>query len=140
VTTLVQPSAPGPPTAGRTDPSQRGRLTLAAQVLEKIAGQAAGDIAATGGTSGGVLGVGAKQDLSARPRVAVRLVGQTAEVDLDLGMTYPTPLRSATDFVREHVTRRVLELTGVRVTRVDIRVLWLKRATQDHHQTGGKLL
>ena len=118
-------------TVARTDPTERrhrGRLVLAKQVVEKIAGQVAGELATAGGRSGGFLGIGARTDLSARPKVDVELSGRTATLSLEMAVAYPVSIRQTTDRVRAQVTRRVTDLTGVEVTRVDITVVALHPA------------
>lgn len=100
----------------------RGRLVIDKRVVERIASRAASESDATGGVSGGFLGLGSHGDLSAAPTADVELVGQTAIVGLDLTVAYPVPIREVTDLVRRHVMERVLDLTGVEVTRVDITV------------------
>jgi len=119
--TLVAPPAP----AERTERGQRGKLVLAKQVVEKIAGQVASEVSATGGRSGGFLGIGAHADLTARPKVGVELAGRTATLAIEMAVAYPVSIRRATDRVRAQVTHRVTQLTGVEVTRVDITVVAL---------------
>lgn len=97
------------------------------KVVEKIASQAASEVATAGGSIGGVFGIGSHTDLSARPKADVELSGRTASVDLTITVAYPTPIRHAADQVRQHVVDRVGELTGVEVTRVDITVSALHR-------------
>jgi uncharacterized alkaline shock family protein YloU len=118
------PVAPPAPAEG-AERRQRGRLVLAKQVVEKIAGQVASEISAAGGRSGGFLGIGAHTDLSARPKVDVELAGRTATLAIEMAVAYPVSIRQATDRVRDQVTRRVGQLTGVEVTRVDITVVAL---------------
>lgn len=135
MSTTIDTPAPATGTVGET--SSRGRLVLEKRVIERVASQAASESLAAGGTSGGLFGFGAKGDLSARPTASVELagVGRSATLRLDLTIAYPAPIREATDQVREHVTYRVHELTGVQVTRVDITVTGL------HHldATGGRI-
>jgi uncharacterized alkaline shock family protein YloU len=107
--------------------SGRGRLVMDHKVVEKIASQAASEVATAGGSSGGVFGIGSHTDLSARPKVDVELSGRTASVDLAITVAYPTPIRQVSDQVRQHLIDRVGELTGVEVTRVDITVSALHR-------------
>lgn len=95
---------------------------MAAKVVEKVAAQAASEVSAAGGTSGGMLGIGAKPDLSARPKVDVHLSGRTATIEVAVAVAYPTSIRQATDRVRHHIIDRVETLAGVQVTRVDIDV------------------
>lgn len=92
------------------------------KVIEKIAGQAASEVASAGGSSGGFLGFGSHTDLAARPKVDVELLGATASVHVAITVGYPTPIRKVTEQVRQHLIDRVGELTGVEVTRVDITV------------------
>jgi uncharacterized alkaline shock family protein YloU len=100
----------------------RGRLVIEKKVVERIASHAASESGPTGGVSGGFLGLGSSDDLDAAPAADVELVGQTAIIRLDLSVAYPAPIRAASDHVRRHVMERVHTLTGVEVTRVDIRV------------------
>ncbi|HEY0239748.1 MAG TPA: Asp23/Gls24 family envelope stress response protein [Friedmanniella sp.] len=104
---------------------RRGRLVLADRVIEKIAGQAAIEVAAASGRSGGFLGLGAESDAHARPKVDVMLSAASADLALAVGIAYPGSIRRATQEVREHVTERVETLTGVDVRRVDIDVTFL---------------
>ncbi len=106
----------------RSDAAGRGKLVMAAKVVEKIAAQAASEVSAAGGTSAGVLGIGAKPDLSARPKVDVHLSGRTATLDVEVAVAYPLSIRQSTDRVRRHIIDRVGALAGVQVTRVDIDV------------------
>lgn len=143
-TSLPSASSPGEPsacralspTAERPAPRRRGRLVLAERVLEKIAGQAATEVSVASGRSGGVLGFGADADAIARPHVNVDLSAESADLALSVGIAYPGSIRTATQQVREHVTRRVEELTGVDVRRVDIDVTFL---TGDLDDTPGVL-
>ena len=97
--------------------------------MERIASQAAAESGDTGGVSGGLLGIGSRGDLAARPEVGVELVGQSASVSVDLTVAYPAPIRAVTEEVRSHIMSRVRELSGVQVTRVDITVTALHRRT-----------
>lgn len=121
-------AAPTPAGAISRAPRSRGRLTLEKKAVERIAAQAASesDSGRTGGVAGGFLGFGTHADLSARPGATVELIGRTAHVTVEVTVAYPTPIRAATDAIRQHVTARVHELTGVQVTRVDITVTALR--------------
>lgn len=118
---------PLPPVGGtaETETGSRGQTRLADRVIEKIAGQVAKDESAAGGSSGGFLGIGSHADLSARPRASVELAGNIATLTVEVGMPYPVPLRQATEALRERIRTRVIELTGVEVRQVDIKVSWL---------------
>ena len=118
------------PSPVRAEPRLRGRLVLAERVVEKIAAQAAVEAGATSGRRGRVLGVG-EADPDARPAVDVDLSAVSADLALKVGIAYPGSIRTATQQVREHVTRRVEELTGVDVRRVDIDVTLLHTEPDD---------
>lgn len=118
--------------------SQRGTLNIPAAVVAKIAAQAAWEVEHVGAASGGILGIGARRDFERRPRAEAKLYGQSAVITLDLGVTYPLPLRQTTAHIREHVIERVEYLTGLRVEQLDIKVSWLHRA--DQRSTRGALL
>ena len=62
-------SAPVGAVTGATDvtPRRRGSLVLADKVVEKIAAQAAREVAAVSGASGGFLGIGATPDPARNP-------------------------------------------------------------------------
>ena len=112
------------------EPSRsRGRLTLAATVVEKTAAQAAVEVAASRGRSGGFLGIGGGYDATSRPSVDVDLTADYADLEIKVGIGYPGSLRKATEEIRDHVTRRVGELTGVRVRSVDIDVTFVTLET-----------
>ncbi len=115
---------------GVPDPAEdginaRGQTVLEEKVIEKIAGQVARDESVAGGSSGGFLGIGTHADLHARPKVSVELAGNIATLNVEVGMLYPIPLRQATEELRQRIRARVMELTGVEVRHVDIKVSWL---------------
>lgn len=136
VARAVAPSIPALDASGREEPRRRGRLVLTEKVVEKIAGQAASEVAVASGRSGGVLGFGADTDTFARPRVDVDLSAVSADLAIRIGIAYPGSIRAATQQVREHVTRRVEELTGVDVRRVDIDVTFLTNDIDDRRRKG----
>ena len=122
---VTAPTLPAALLPERDDPRNRGRLVMTKRVIEKVAGQAAAEVATTSGRTGGLLGIGATVDAGARPSVDVDLSAASADLSIKVGIRYPGSLRRAAQQVREHVTRRVEELTGVDVRRVDIDVTFL---------------
>lgn len=114
-----------PTAAHDAEPGQRGRLVMGRNVVEKVASQAALEAVATSGRSPGLLGFGAKPDPRARPKVDAELSTNSADLAIAVGLAYPCSLRTATQQIRDHVTRRVEALTGVDVRRVDIDVTFL---------------
>ena len=104
---------------------RRGTTVIAEKVFEKIAGQAASEVSTSRGRSGGVLGIGSQSDSDALPKADIELSADSVDVDLAIGITYPGSIRAAVQQVRDRVTSRVHELTGVPVHRVDIDVTFL---------------
>ena len=102
----------------------RGRLVVARQVVEKIAEQAAFEVTETGAERR-AFAVVPGGDPGGRVPVTAQLDGDQAWLNVDVALTYPGPLRAATEELRHHVVTRVEELAGVSVRRVDIRVGWL---------------
>ena len=108
------------------DVGDRGATALSRKVLEKIAGQVAKDETYAGGSSGGFLGLGAQADFSARPRADVELAGNVASLKVEVGLPYPAPLRQLADQLRDRMSARITELTGVEVRQVDVTISWLR--------------
>ena len=123
-------AAPGPTSglANQASPDEmrrRGTTVISEKVFEKIAGQAASEVSTSRGRSGGVLGIGSQSDSDALPKANVELSADSVDVDLAIGIAYPGSIRAAVQDVRNRVTSRVHELTGVPVHRVDIDVTFL---------------
>lgn len=100
-----------------------GRTTISEQAVERIATRLVAECADVGGTARRVLGVTVGAAAERDATVAARLHGGT-EVSLAVrcSVPYPTPVRRATDTLRELLLRQVSELTGLTVQRVDIAV------------------
>lgn len=104
---------------------QRGTTTIPARVIARLAEQAASEAPHVGSAAGGLLGVGARRDFSARPDVECDIYGQVAILRMDVGMVFPTPLAPAAQGLRDHVRSRVEEMTGLEVGRIDVEISWL---------------
>jgi len=104
---------------------RRGTTVIADKVFEKIAGQAASEVAGARGRSGGVLGIGSEADANARPKVGVDLSDDSVDFDIAAGIAYPGSIRAAAQQIRDRVSNTVRDLTGVPVHRVDIDVTFL---------------
>lgn len=123
-------SVPAPTEPGRVDePRTRGSLTMSDTVVEKIASQVVDEVSETFGTSRGLLGWRDRVGSHVRPSVEVDLHGAFADLRVTVGLAYPVSLRSAADTIRDRVQRRVTELTGVQVRRVDVRISSLRPAS-----------
>lgn len=112
------PASPGPPALLRAAPADRGRLQIAPLVLRRIAEHAA-DLAA-----GPVSGRGRR---GGRPGAAarVRTTGDEVDIELDVALVYPQPVRDAAQRLRAAVAGEVDRLTGRRVRRVAVTVVGL---------------
>ncbi len=115
-------------TMAQREPRSRGKLVLSRRVVEKIASQAALEIATVGGRSGGFLGFGNHADLSSRPTVSADLSGRTATIHVEVAIAYPSPIARAAEQVRRQMMERVSSLAGVHVSRVDVTVTVLAHA------------
>ena len=107
--------------------SERGRTTISNAVVSKIAGIAAqevegiqmggGTAAAIGGFLDSVTGGGGQ----ARG-VSVEVGEEETAIDLSMAVEYGRPIPQISDAVRRNVINRIENLTGLRVTEVNITV------------------
>ncbi|WP_434993644.1 Asp23/Gls24 family envelope stress response protein [Arthrobacter sp. Ld5] len=110
----------GAGTPARSDPSTRGTLVIAERAIEKVASNAASKVPGVTGPSGGFLGLGARHSDTARPKADVRLNGLIASLRLEVGITYPAPLRQTSELLRQRVREEVARICGLDVRQVDI--------------------
>jgi uncharacterized alkaline shock family protein YloU len=112
-----------PGAANETDAGDRGRTTTADRVIERIAAKVITEVDGVGGAAQRVLGVAVGgEDLDRSVKVTAQVSGYNAALDVRLSIAYPAPVAATTQQARDHLMRRVLELTGLTVTRVDITV------------------
>jgi uncharacterized alkaline shock family protein YloU len=114
--------------------SERGRTTISDAVVSQIAGIAAqevekvqmggGTTAAVGGflqsVTGSVTGQGSSQNFSRG--VSVEVGEEEAAIDLTMAVEYGYSVPQLTETARRNVINRVENLTGLRVTEVNITV------------------
>ena len=113
-------TAIAPDVRPRTDP---GRTTLSDRAVERVATHAVTEIADVGGAAHRLLGdtfSGAPGERSAQ--VSATVDDTTAALRVRLSIAYPASVARTTEHVRDHLIRRLNELTGLVVTRVDITV------------------
>jgi uncharacterized alkaline shock family protein YloU len=116
-TTLPRPV---PETAG-VDAESRGQTTIAEHAVERIAVQLLTEVENVGGTARRMLGVTVGgEDPDRDAQVTAEITGETIALDVRLSATYPASVGRTTENARSHLTRRVEELTGLAVSRVDI--------------------
>jgi uncharacterized alkaline shock family protein YloU len=117
--TTTLPS-PAPETAG-ADAGCRGRTTIADRAVERVATQLLTEVENVGGTARRMLGVTVGgEDPDRDARVTATVTGETAALEVRLSVAYPASVSWTTENARDHLTRRVEELTGLAVSRVDI--------------------
>lgn len=111
-----------------TGTAQRGRTTVSDRTVERIAAQVLTEVEHIGGTVGRVLGISVPGQRPEDPARVTAKVSDDSEVALDvrLSVVYPESVAHATEDARAHVVRRVADLTGLTVTRVDITVTALR--------------
>ena len=95
----------------------RGQLNVRAQALQHIVETVALEEPYVRRVDGGLAGV-----RSGSPRAAVHVHGTTARVTVDVACSWPAPVEQVAARVRERVLARASELSGVRVTAVDVTV------------------
>ncbi|MFC6081838.1 Asp23/Gls24 family envelope stress response protein [Sphaerisporangium aureirubrum] len=123
--TRAGPSGPaaGGGSGARSAPEGRGRTRISDRVLEGIAARAAAEVDEAGRAARRVLGVTIGHDApGATPRVTGHVDGKLATLHVHLSVAYPSPVRQVTRRVRDHVTSRVHDLTGLDVRQIDIDV------------------
>lgn len=109
------------------EPGQRGSLTIADRVVEKVASQAVTEVDLATGTPRTVLG---KTLLGRTPepdpdrpaRADAHVDGDLVTVAVTLAVQWPAPVRQVADEVRRHLTARIGDLTGLQVAQVDVDV------------------
>lgn len=109
---------------GGAGPSEgRGDTRISDRVLEQIAARAVCEVDHVGGAAPRVLGVPLGRDAhGAAPRVSAHVEGNLAIVHVTMSVDYPAPIRQVVHRVRDRVTTRVHELTGLDARQVDIDV------------------
>ena len=104
--------------------TSRGETIIGPTVVEKIATRAASEVDGVGG----VLQTGLSRLLpwsvgdGSPARASAEVGAETVTVDLTVNVVYPQPVAVVTNGVRDHVTRRLAELCGLRATEVNIAV------------------
>ena len=126
------PSAELEPAVGRTE---RGTVTISDRVVQKVAARAAIEIEDAGAAAPRILGrslaglanaspAGIRStSLDALPKANADVDGSLVALDLQLSVRWPASIPGTTRKVRDHVSARVTELTGLTVTEVQIQVI-----------------
>ena len=124
----VQPA--GERTVGSTGD---GQIVLKDRVVTRIASRAAGEVDGVGSAAPRLLGktlaapgldrLGQRSDdLHALPTVAAQVDGRRVFLTVTASVAYPRPLQDTAQQIRDQVTERLTELTGLDVAEVDVHV------------------
>lgn len=106
------------------DAGERGSLTIADRVIERVAGYAVTQVEGAAAAPRRVLGItvgDARPDDEAA--VKARVDGRTATVEATISVEWPTPVSTVAERLRQRVRRDVLRLTDVEVAYIDIDVV-----------------
>ncbi|SFA77078.1 Uncharacterized conserved protein YloU, alkaline shock protein (Asp23) family [Amycolatopsis marina] len=104
--------------SGSDTDTDRGRTTVEERAVERIVAHAVSEVDGIAGSA----------------RASARLDGETTTLEVRLSVTYPASVTATTERAREHVVRRATELTGLRVSRVDIVVAGLRGPVVDNRR------
>ncbi|MCD2186901.1 Asp23/Gls24 family envelope stress response protein [Actinomycetospora soli] len=114
-TTTVSPDPVTAPVALSADAGDRGELTIADKVVEKLVVAAAAEVEGIDTQSrSGTLGRAA--------RATVTRTGEQVEATLQTAVRYPHGLAATADAARDRIRTRLDEYTGLRVARIDVTV------------------
>jgi uncharacterized alkaline shock family protein YloU len=111
--------------------NELGMISINDRVVEKTAARAAIEIPDAGAAASRFLGrsmagasaLGARQtSLTALPKASADVDGSLVNLDLSISVRWPASVPEVSSAVREHVQRRVSELTGLTVSGVSISV------------------
>lgn len=125
--TGVQDDAPvAADASGSNDPGERGSLTIADRVIERVAGYAATQVEGASAAPRRVLGINigdARPDDEAAVRA--RVDGQTATVEATIAVEWPRSVLDVAQRLRSRVRDDVRHQTGVQVAHIDVDVVSL---------------
>lgn len=105
------------PTTALARPEERGSLTIADKVVEKIASIAAREIEQVTDTRADWTRM-----YRSLPRVTARVAGGRARIGVEVAASWPSSLPAVTAQVRDHVSSQITRLTGVAVVAVDVTI------------------
>jgi uncharacterized alkaline shock family protein YloU len=111
----------------QADPGQRGRTDVAASVLERIACHAAAEIDGVTSVGSGLGKVVGRQ----YPRANAEIAGSRARVTVEIAIEWPHPLATVSAQVRDTLTTRLHELSGLEIDAVDVTVAKVALAGQE---------
>jgi uncharacterized alkaline shock family protein YloU len=117
--------------SGLADPADRGTLSVADHVVERVAGYAVTLIPHAVAAPRRVLGMNlgdSRPDSAAQVNAQVH--GSTASVEATIAVRWPHSVREVTDQVRQRIRDDVAAMTAVNVDHVDIEVVSMSVSTR----------
>jgi uncharacterized alkaline shock family protein YloU len=108
----------------------RGRLTIAEKVVERVAGYAVTQVEGASAAPRRVLGMNvgeARADTEAA--VTAKVEGRAASVSATVAVAWPQPVRTVADRLRRRIRDDVLRMTDVEVAQVDLDVVTFAAAS-----------
>ncbi len=122
----VGPTSPPNVPKGPKGPEERGTLTIANKVVERVASIAAREIGQVTDSRAGWT-----QLYRNLPTATAKVAGGRARVDVEVAAAWPSSLPEVTAQVRDRVSERVTHLTGVTVVAVDVTIADVIRPQAD---------
>jgi uncharacterized alkaline shock family protein YloU len=117
-------------TPGARAPEERGSLSIADRVIERVAGYAATQVDGASAAPRRLLGISvgeARPDAEAGVRATVN--GSVATVEATIAVSWPQSARAVADRLRARIREDVRRLTDVEVAYVDVEVVDFTTAT-----------
>jgi len=109
--------AEGEPTSALVSPGERGSLTIADRVVEKIASIAAREIEQVADTRAGWTRM-----FRSLPKATAKVAGGRARIGVEVAASWPSSLPTVSAQVRDRVNEQITNLTGVTVVAVDVTI------------------
>jgi uncharacterized alkaline shock family protein YloU len=108
---------------GRRPPADRGELTIADRVVERIVEAAVAEADSVTGAPPSVLGRQLRAATEgSKARVSASVDGTVVTATVRLSVRWPEPVLDVTRRVRERIVDRVATMTGLRVAEIDVEV------------------
>jgi uncharacterized alkaline shock family protein YloU len=111
---------------GRGPAAERGELTIADRVVERIVEAAVAEVDGVTGAPPSVLGHSLRRTTEAtKARVSAAVDGGVVTATVRLSVRWPAPVLDVTRHVRARIVDRVEAMAGLRVAEVDVVVTGL---------------
>ena len=110
--------------SGTRAPEDRGSLSIADRVVERVAGYAATQVDGAAAAPRRLLGISVGESrLDAEAAVRATVDGSVATVEATIAVSWPQSVRTVTDRLRTRIREDVRRLTDVEVAHVDVDVV-----------------